>query len=106
MIPPRLLRLIVLRLFGLRGRGLVEPSLLSSLRLGRGRSRFSAPWRGPRAPAQNRPLGHLPVVAPPPNSRKAGVEGSAAGHRPGSLYRGRERLWKLEGFFRRFREGS
>ena len=64
MIPPRLLRLIVLRLFGLRGRGLVEPSLLSSPRLGLGRSLFSAPWRGPRAPAQNRSLGRLPVVAP------------------------------------------
>ena len=33
-------------------------------RSGLGRSRFSALWRGPRAPAQNRSLGRLPVVAP------------------------------------------
>ena len=45
-------------------RGVVEPSLLSSPRLGLGRSLFSALWRGPRAPALNRSLGRLPVVAP------------------------------------------
>ena len=42
----------------------VEPSLLSSPRLGLGRSLFSTLWRGPRAPALNRSLGRQPVVAP------------------------------------------
>ena len=45
-------------------RGVVAPSLLSSPRLGLGRSLFSTLWRGPRAPALNRSLGRQPVVAP------------------------------------------
>jgi hypothetical protein len=64
MTLPPLILVVVRRPFGLQERGLVAPSLLSSPRLGLGRSLFSALLRGPRTPALNRSLGRLPVVAP------------------------------------------